>query len=91
MRALSVTASRGAACSGNVAPETAVLGDTCDFEALRATPETIRDEVMTEAPNYADQGRPIDELTAERDQLLTELERLRNLTTLTSKAADVLD
>jgi hypothetical protein len=46
---------------------------------------------MSEAPNYADQGRQLDELTAERDQILEELEHLRNLTTLTSKAADVLD
>jgi hypothetical protein len=45
---------------------------------------------MSEAPNYADQGRQIDELTAEREQLLKELERLRNLTMLTSKAAAVL-
>ncbi len=28
---------------------------------------------MSEAPNYADQGRQINELAAERDQLLKEL------------------
>lgn len=90
LHALSVAASCVEACSGNGAPETAVLGDTCGSAALRATPETIPDEVMSESPNYADQGRQIDELTAEREQLLKELERLRNLTMLTSKAAAVL-
>jgi hypothetical protein len=67
-----------------------MLGDTCDSAVVSATPEMIPDKVMSEAPNDAGQGRQIYELTAERDQLLKELERLRNLTTLTSKAADVL-
>ena len=90
LHALSVAASCVEACSGNGAPETAVLGDTCGSAALRANPETIPDEVMSESANYADQGRQIDELTAEREQLLKALERLRNLTMLTSKAAAVL-